>query len=151
MKRFNQIFIIKFFSIVFVFLFACKTNNQSTDNLITKEYAIKLAEQFVIDNGYTTFSANKAALRFELFDNTKHGVDKILNRRFNTLYPKAFFIIEDKEMWHIGFLSSKIDLSKLDSNDFQTNLSGRAVVVMKKGKEIRIAHKEPLFSNFQKL
>lgn len=82
MKRFNQIFIIKFFSIVFVFLFACKTNNQSTDNLITKEYAIKLAEQFLIDNGYTTFPANKSELTFELFDNySKISTKKYIKKR----------------------------------------------------------------------
>ena len=122
-----------------------------TNDSLTKEQAIKRAEQFVIDNGYTNLPPDKSKLSYELFDQYENNVDSILKRRHNTLQPKAFCISEDKDGWHVGFLSVIVDLSKLDSLLRQTNLSGRAVIVMKNGKEIKIAHKDPLFSYFKKL
>jgi hypothetical protein len=127
------------------------TSAFQTNGSLTKEQAIKRAEQFVIDNRYTNLPAGKSKLSYELFDQYENNVDSILKRRHNTLQPKAFCIGEDKDRWDVGFLSVGVDLSKLDSLQRQTNLSGRAVIVMKDGKEIRIAHKEPLFSYFKKL
>lgn len=118
---------------------------------IRRDEAIKLAEQFVIDNGYTDLPADKSKLGFELFDRYENNADSILKRRCNTLQPKAFCIGEDKDRWDVGFLSTGVDLTKLDSIQRQTDLSGRAVIVMKNGKETRIAHKVPLFSHFKKL
>lgn len=126
------------------------TSSFKTDPL-TKEQAIELAEQFVIDNGYTNLPADKSKLSYELFDSNENNVDSILKRRYNSLHPKAFCITERNNRWDIGFLSTGVDLSKLDSIQFQSNLTGRAIIVMRNGKEIRIAHKTPLFSLFEKL
>jgi hypothetical protein len=125
---------------------AFKTNYQ-----MTKEQAVKLAEQFIIDNGYTNLPAEKSKLSYELFDKYENNIDSILKHRHNQFQPKAFCISEDKERWDVGFLSKSVDLSKIDSIKGKINLSGRAVIVMKNGKEIRIAHKTPLFSYFIKL
>ena len=148
MKSTHKIFTLTILSVALVLglTSAFKTNDQ-----MTKEQAVKLAEQFIIDNGYTNFPADKSKLSYELFDQYENNVDSILKRRHNTLQPKAFCISEDKDRWDVGFLSTGVDLSKLDSAQRQTNLSGRAVIVMKDGKEIRIAHKDPLFSYFIKL
>lgn len=118
---------------------------------LTKEQAVKLAEQFIIDNGYTNLPADKSKLSYDLFDQYENNVDSILKHRRNNLQAKAFCISEDKYRWDVGFLSIGVDLSKLDSIQRQTNLSGRAVIVMKDGTEIRIAHKDPIFSYFIKL
>jgi hypothetical protein len=125
------------------------TSCQTKDPM--KEQAIKLAEQFIIDNGYTSLPADKSKLSYELFDQLENNVDSILKRRHNTLQSKAFCISENKDRWNVGFLSTEVNLSKLDSKQRQTDLPGRAVIVMKDGKEIRIAHKDPLFSRFIKL
>ena len=148
MKSTHKIFTLTILSVVLVLglTSALQANDQ-----MTKEQAVKLAEQFIIDNGYTNFPADKSKLSYELFDQYENNVDSILKRRHNTLQPKAFCISEDKDRWDVGFLSTGVDLSKLDSAQRQTNLSGRAVIVMKDGKEIRIAHKDPLFSYFIKL
>lgn len=148
MKRTYKIFTLTILSVALVWGLASafKPNDQ-----MTKEQAIKLAEQFVIDNGYTSLPADKSKLSYELFDNYDNNVDSILKRRHNTLQQKAFCISEDKDRWDVGFLSTSVDLNKLDSIQRQTNLSGRAVIVMKDGKEIRIAHKEPRFSFFKKI
>jgi myosin-crossreactive antigen len=116
---------------------------------LTKEEAIILSEQFIIDNGYTNLVANKTKLNSELLD--EKNKNKMLARRKNTLHKKAFCISENKNSWHVGFLSTNVEIDKLDSIKSQTNLSGRAVIVLKNGKEIRIAHKNPLFSHFKKL
>lgn len=148
MKNIYKIFSLTILSLVLVW--GLTSAFQTTDQ-ITKEQAVKLAEQFIIDNGYTNLPVDKSKLSYELFDQYENNVDSILKRRHNTLQPKAFCISEDKDRWDVGFLSTGVDLSKLDSIQRQTNLSGRAVIVMKDGKEIRIAHKDPLFSYFIKL
>ena len=82
---------------------------------------------------------------------SENNIDKILNSTQNSLNPKAFCISEDNDRWKDGFLSSSIDETKLNPSLRKPNLKGRAVIVMKSGNEIRIAHKEPLFSYFAKL
>ena len=148
MKNIYKIFSLTILSVVLVWVL---TSAFQTADQMTKEQAVKLAEQFIIDNGYTNLPADKSKLSYELFDQYENNVDSILKRRHNTLQPKAFCISEDKDRWDVGFLSTGVDLSKLDSIQRQTNLSGRVVIVMKDGKEIRIAHKDPLFSYFIKL
>jgi len=119
---------------------------------LTQEQAIKLAEKFIIENGYTSLPPDKSKLSYELLDQLKdNNIDSILKLRQNTLQLKAFCISEDNDKWNIGFLYTNIDLSKLDSVQRKSDLPGRAVIVMKNGKEIRIAHKDPLFSYFKKL
>ena len=127
------------------------TSAFKTNESLTKEQAISLAEQFVLDNGYTNLPADKSKLSYELFDQYESNFASTLKHRHNTLQPKAFCISEDKDRWDVGFLSVSVDLTKLDSLQRQTNLPGRAVIVMKNGREIRIAHKDPLFSYFKKL
>ncbi|MBL4643492.1 MAG: hypothetical protein JKY44_07875 [Flavobacteriaceae bacterium] len=142
----TSLFTIIVFGIIWGF-----TSSFQKPNELTKEQAIELAEQFIVDNGYTNLPANKTKLNTELFDRYENNVDRVLNRRSNTLHKKAFCFSENKNQWDIGFLSTSVDIKKLDSIKKQTNLSGRAIIVLKNGKEIRIAHKEPLFSYFEKL
>jgi hypothetical protein len=125
------------------------TSSFQKANELTKTQAIEIAEQFIVDNGYTNLPGNKVKLSYEILDD--ENKDSLLAYRKNTLHEKAFCISESKDQWHVGFLVKSIDINKLDSIKRQTDLSGRAVLVFKNGKEIRIAHKEPLFSYFEKL
>lgn len=136
---------------ILLFLFCGFTLKIQTIEPLTRDQAITLAEQFIINNGYTHLPADKSKLSYELFDAYENNIDSILKRRCNTLQPKAFCFYEDKDRWNIGFLSVDEDLSRLDSLQQQGDLSGRAVIVMKDGKGIRIAHKTPSFSHFIKL
>jgi hypothetical protein len=137
-------------TIFFIGLVCGLTFAFQTKSDMTEEQAIKLAEQFIIDNGYTNLPADKSKLSYVLISKSDN-VDSILKRRHNTLQQKAFCIMENKDRWNVGFLSVRVDLSKLDSLQQQTNLSGRAVIIMKDGSEIGIAHQNPLFSHFKKL
>lgn len=132
------------FLLILVLISAFRTNEP-----LMKEQAIQRAEQFVRDNGYTNLPGDKSKMSFELMDDGDQ--DKVMKRRENTLQSKAFCISEDKDSWDIGLLSSEVDITKLDSEQLQSNLSGRAVVVMKNSNEVRMAHKDPLFSHFEKL
>ena len=118
---------------------------------INQEQAIKLAEDFIRYNGYTIDMADKSKLSYELFDGLLPNDDSIIKHRSNSLHSKAFCISESKEGWHIGFLSTNVNLDKLDSDQRQLELSGRTVFVSKNAEEIRIDHKEPRFSLFRKL
>jgi hypothetical protein len=122
-----------------------------TNEVVTREQAIALSEQFVINNGYTSLPADTSKLSYELFDSYYKSNGSLLKSRHNELHSKAFCISEGEDRWNVGFLSTSINVGKLDSISRQTDLLGRAVIVYKNGKEIRIAHKDPLFSRFEKL
>lgn len=120
---------------------------------LTEQEAIQLAEQFVKDNGYTdVVPANESKLSFELMDQTGEDVSAILERRHNTLHPKAFCISEtNNKVWHIGFLAHAVDISNPGTLNLNNDLPGRAVIVDRKSHKVRMAHKDPLFSMFRKL
>ena len=151
MKMRDRILKISILTVISLGLVCAMTSSFHRKDPLTKDQAIELAEQFVADNGYTNLPAEKSKLSYELFDESTGNADSILKYRYNTLQPKAFCIHEGTDRWDIGFLSVSVDLTKLDSVQRQTNLSGRAVIVSKNGKEIKMAHKDPLFSSFKKL
>lgn len=102
-----------------------------------------------MDNGYTTAPADKSKVHYELFDDD--NIDTVLKWRYNSLQRKAFCISEHNDSWHVGFLYSKVDLSKLDVQKRETDLPGRSVSVMKDGSGVKMEHKDPRFSFFKKL
>ncbi|ASS48661.1 MAG: hypothetical protein A3D31_07095 [Candidatus Fluviicola riflensis] len=126
-----------------------RTHEHQTE--LTEKEAIQLAEQFVKDNGYTNAPANKSNISYELMDQTGEDVSAILERRHNNLHPNAFCISDHDDVWHIGFLSTKVDISNPDELELNGNLSGRAIIVDHISHKVRIAHKDPLFSMFRKL
>jgi hypothetical protein len=139
---------ITFFSLILFFTAIINYGQVDTSEVgIRKEQAIKLAEQFIVDNGYTNLPANKSNISYELFDES--SIDKLLKQRYNTLQSKASYISYDEDAWHIGFVGSNVNLKKLKKNT--KDIPGRSVIVRKDGKEIRISHKAPLFSKFIKL
>lgn len=119
-------------------------------NIITKEKAIEVAENFIRINGYTAAPAVKSQLSYELSDQF-YSVDALLKHRYNSLHEKAFCIAKYRNQWYVGFLSSTVKPDELDSIQRKSDLPGRAVIVPADGKEVRMAHKEPMFSLFDKL
>lgn len=131
-----------------ILLLMTASKNQSAS--LGKNEAIATAEEFIRDNGYTDLPPKTSKLRNELFDDLEPK-DSVLKYRRNTLQPKAFCISENKTEWHVGFLSSGVNLATLDSSLLDSDLHGRAVIVEKNTHEIRMAHKTPLFSHFERL
>jgi len=122
--------------------------SNSLNQNITEKQAIKLAEEFIQNNGYTSLKPDKTKISFELFDK---NVDDVLKQRYNTLQQKAFCISTSNNRYDVGFLSTKVNIDKLSPAERKSNLPGRAVIVSLDGKEIRMEHKDPLFSFFTKL
>jgi hypothetical protein len=138
--------------LIFIFLFiSCEKKSNRFKVPIVKEDAIKIAEQFILDNGYTYLPPNKSKISYELFDGLYHNIDSILKNRYNILQRKAFYYSEHDDRWNIGFLYTSNTDNMNESLEDTLDLKGRAVIVMKSGKEVRLAHKIPIFSNFKKL
>jgi hypothetical protein len=137
------IFIISVLLTVLILSFSDSPNQN-----LTEKQAIKLAEEFIQNNGYTSLKPDKIKISYELFD---ENLDNILKQRYNTLQPKAFCISTSNDRYDIGFLSTSVNKNKLSPIKMKSNLSGRAVIVSLDGKEIRMEHKDPLFSFFTKL
>ncbi len=121
---------------------------EQNENIVSRKQAIKLAEQFIKDNGYTSEKPDRSKMKYELFD---REINQTLKYRYNSLQQKAFCFSKDDNEWHIGFLSTDINLKKLTGEQKNSDLRGRAVKVSFDGKEISIAHKDPRFSYFTKL
>ena len=118
---------------------------------LKKAQAIKIAEQFIRENGYTNFAADKSKISYETLDRLFDNIDSVLSFRHNKLYPKAYYISDHTDSWYIGFLSTRVNPDTLSTTQWETDLPGRAVIVRKDRKEVRIEHKTPLFSHFKKL
>ncbi|UOQ51604.1 hypothetical protein [Hymenobacter cellulosivorans] len=118
---------------------------------VSQQEAIRVAEAFVQDNGYTSKPARSATLHYELLDAYAKDAGTILKARSNTLHPNAFCIAEDPESWHVGFLLTRVSFSTLSAGQKQADLAGRVVMVNKRDKTVKMAHKDPLFSHFKKL
>ncbi len=126
---------------------------------ISKNDAIKMAEQFIKRNGYTTAAADTSTyqLSFTMYDNTllslkpNYNTDSVLKHRYNTFHPKAFCILyyDKGETWHVGFLLTSVNIGQLDSVTKNSDLPGRVVSVDRYG--VRVEHKIPAFSKFEKL
>ncbi len=138
-------------AILFSFTFSHSTNQLFKQKDISEMEAIKLAEEFIKVNGYTKYPADTSKLSYEFLYDSEESVKSILKKRHNSLQPKAFCVFKNDDRWNIGFVSSKINLSKLDSAQINGNLTGKSVTMNLDGSEIRMAHKDPLFSKWRKL
>jgi hypothetical protein len=118
---------------------------------VSQQQAVHLAEVFIQENGYTSKPASPSALRYELFDAYEKNVRPILKARGSSLHPRAFCILEDTDSWHVEFLSTQVNVTTFSASQKQADLTGRAVVVNKRNKEVKMVHKDPLFARFKKL
>lgn len=123
---------------------------------IGQEHAVKLAEDFIRRNGYTSMpiDTSRCRLSFTMIDHILYGnTDSVLKNRYNTLYPKAFCVSHPNFLtgWYVGFLSTKVVTNKLDSNLRKSDLPGQAVLVSDNCHVMRMVHEDPLFSYWKKL
>ena len=116
-------------SFLFIGLFFISAIKLSPQKNITEGEAIILAEEFIRINGYTKDKADTTKLQLEFLYDSGESVKDVLKKRYNSLQKKAFCITSNDQGWSIGFLSTKINLSKLDSLSKQGNLSGRGVKI----------------------
>ena len=123
----------------------CTQNKPST-----KDEAMIIAQQFLVDNGYTSLPGDESKIQYELMEGGE-SAEKIFSQRKNTLSPLAYYFSESETEWSFGFLSTKVKVEELSAEDWKKDLAGRVVIVSKTTGECRMAHKDPLFSHFTKL
>ena len=130
-----------------------ESNVNETKQLKTEspeEKAVRIAEKFVKQNGYTDLPADKNNLSHETIEYYE-SIDELLKQRHNTLKPKAYGILYrgrlgDEKGWTIVFqYSDKIidELEKLPKSNPISNskLIGRAVTMNEKFENLLLEHK----------
>ncbi|MBC7862473.1 MAG: hypothetical protein IAF38_05815 [Bacteroidia bacterium] len=130
--------------ILFVF-FACNGSSK-TEISTEEEKAIKLAEDFIKRNAYTDalLDTSEYKLVRELNDWSDNDSVILKNRR-GMLLPKAYGITTDIDSkWLVAFCNCNV------SDEKNSCIMGRGVIVSKDGKEVRIAHKPVGLSHLKK-
>ena len=108
---------------------------------IKKEEAIRIAEDFVKINGYTTNPADTTKLSYEFMDNIGYeNLGQLLKSRHNTLQAKAYDISKTYYHWYVTFLYTP---KLIDST---RAVSGRVIIMNRDGKKIYMAHQDVLIS-----
>lgn len=123
---------------------------------VSEKCAIRRAERFIKKNGYTSkpLDTIKSSYREFFYDQFDKNQKEIVDKRFNSLYPKAYYVAHDREerLWYVGFISTRMKIEKLDSLDIiEVQKYGRTVIVNEWFHYEKIAHLKSDFSIFKKL
>jgi hypothetical protein len=116
-----------------------------------EEKAVRLAEEFIRRNGYTTAPADKNNLSYETVEYSD-SVDDLLKQRYNTLEAKAYGVfyrgrLGDEKGWTVIFrYTAKVvkELEKLPNSKLVSNpkLTGRAVTMNGNFQNLLVEHKD---------
>jgi hypothetical protein len=108
------------------------------------EKAVRLAEDFIKQNGYTDAPADKNNLSHETVE-FYETIDELLEARHNTLEPKAYGIyyggrLGDQKGWTVVFRRPQKKSEKsLESSQL---LTGRAVTMNENFENLLVEHKD---------
>lgn len=98
--------------------------------------AIRLAEEFIAQNGYTNLPPDKSKLAYETIE-WESNIDDMLRERHDTLEPKAYGIRHGRKGgdpgWTIVFRYSHPSIKQMRRN-------GRAVTMNLDGSGLRVEH-----------
>jgi hypothetical protein len=119
-------------------------SNLGVAQALSKEAAVRLAEKFLADNGYSNLPPDKTkasldmeSIEWAVLDRARSADtrSRILEMRFNSLRPKAIGIRRGtdhgRELWYIAF-----DYTRASDRDFC-----RVVTMTLDGSQIRMEHK----------
>jgi hypothetical protein len=103
---------------------------------LSEKEAIRLAEQFVAQNGYTDLRADKSKLTYETIE-WESNIDAMLRQRHDTLERKAYGIVHGRKGgtpgWTVVFRYSH-------PSSKQARRNGRAVTMNLDGSNPRVEH-----------
>lgn len=137
MKSFILLGVLLFFSnIAYSQTVSNQTDNSSQSlRAISEEEIVKIAENFIIENGYTDLppTDDKKKIVFESIEWTEN-VEEILKSRHNTLQKKAYGILKGRKGGTDGFT---VVFLYVDKSVIKT---GRAVTMDSDGTNIRVEH-----------
>jgi len=142
-------------AIVFATLLGLSSSTAQERKALTEAEAIRLAEQFVLENGYTDLppTQDRSKLSYESIDST--DPDVILKTRYNTLERNAWAVRGGdarRHGWTIVFRYNR------DNEEYrriipdyqkQVETTGRAVTMEADGSGIRMQHQDFLLSGIK--
>lgn len=113
-------------------------------SVISKSEAVKIAESFIRDNGYTTVRSSLARLAQESMVRRVSDEDE-RELRYNTLNPKAYGISgggEGPRAWAVAFRYSKAANQSLSGASSVPDEFGRLVTMDEFGEGVMVQHKD---------
>lgn len=118
-----------------------ESKERSNPMKILEREAVRLAEKFVKNQGYTSYPPSVAPKKEIVFESLEfdNDVDATLERRRGSLTPKAIGAIVNENQWLVAFSYAN---SSPDSN------RGRAVKMGLDGQNIRVMHEDLDLSAF---
>ena len=120
--------------------------NDTVTNEVTEAQAVRLAEQFIAQNGYTDLLPDKEGLTYESIEWTRDA-DKILQTRRDTLERRAYGIArnrkDDSPGWTVVFRYKPPAYPEMRD-------SGRAITMNIDGSDIRVEHVDFILSAVDK-
>jgi hypothetical protein len=124
---------------------------------VSEQQAVKLAEKFISENGYTTATADSAHLAPESLAFRANTPAQELALRHNTLEPKAYGILPGGKSgpgWTVIFQYSKevrASNKQADAgNSVEQRGVGRAVTMDEFGRQLVVQHKDIFLKACQK-
>lgn len=97
---------------------------------------IKLAERFIMLNGYTDLPPNKSRVVLESIE-ASPNTDELLKKRRNTLERKAYGIAQGRKTGSFGWT---VVFRYKDRSDPEMHKIGRAVTMDADGSNMRVKH-----------
>lgn len=143
-------------TVIVMLMIVCANQSSQAAQKITKEQAVKLAEQFIVDNGYTAVVPKKVKrLAPELLDFNK-GYDFQIQVRHDSLKPRAVAVWNgnrEGKGWSVAFRFTESSIAEsrktkyLDANGKEIapppeRDMGRVIIMDEFGKHCMIMHKE---------
>jgi hypothetical protein len=107
--------------------------NIDKKSVITKEQAIKIADKFIVENGYTDIKATLPKEKIfidPIEQNLGESIEEILELRFNSIEKVHCRVYSDDIFWYVVY--RKINNPTI----------GRAVLVDKNTGEAKMMHEE---------
>lgn len=127
---------VKLYVTIVMLSLLCVANSAAQKKELGEAEAIKLAEQFIAQNGYTDLPPDRSKLAYETIQ-WESNVDKMLKGRHDTLERKAYGIVRGRKGGAPGW--TVVFRYRHPSNQ-QMRRNGRAVTMNLDGSEMRVEH-----------
>jgi hypothetical protein len=112
----------------------CVVDSQAQRSKLNEAQAVKLAEQFIAQNGYTDLPPDKSRIVYETMD-LKSDIEKMLSARHDMLERDSYGIMRGRKGgssgWTVVFLYK---------NSPPGHPYGRAVTMRSNGSQMRVEH-----------
>lgn len=119
----------------------------SQKRLLTQQEAVKAAQQFIAQNGYTDISPDKSKLSYETIE-WESDVDKMLQDRHDTLERQAYGVVRGRKGSTAGWT---VVFRYKHPADRDERRIGRAVTMNLDGTEMRVEHVDFILRYVRKL